>query len=240
MKYMAQGCVAVAVGLALAGCGGTSTADSPGSSPSPSPSIVIDDRPLEDQLRGAIRDGDVALVEVLIGAGVNVNHDYGQGVTPLFVATLAQDTPVVQLLIDSGADVNAANARGTTVVIEAAQVNNYALMTTLLEAGADWTLRTGEPYYATALHFTTFNDSVNSMLALLEFGVPVDYLSEEFQATVLMYAAFWDAPECARLLVEWGADTSVRNDQDMTPLGIAYYNRSDAVAVYLESIGAPL
>ena len=58
------------------------------------------------QLIRAIKRGDVAAIESLVKAGVDVNGRNAQGMTPLCVAAIKGNTRVLRTLLDAGAEPN--------------------------------------------------------------------------------------------------------------------------------------
>jgi ankyrin repeat protein len=87
------------------------------------------------QLLVAIRNGDRAQVQKLLGTGAAVNTVDSDGTTALMHSVIESDEKMMKLLIDKGADVNAKNALDSTALMYAA--TNLAKTRLLLDAGAD-------------------------------------------------------------------------------------------------------
>ncbi|KAL8397857.1 hypothetical protein RB594_004527 [Gaeumannomyces avenae] len=89
----------------------------------------------------AIREQNVALVELLVDRGATVNTALTPTIrlTPLQEAAAAGSLDIVKLLLSKGADVNAAPAAcaGGTALQMAAISGNCSVISELLEAGAD-------------------------------------------------------------------------------------------------------
>ena len=62
----------------------------------------------------AVLRGNIALVEILISAGVNVNAKDNGGHSPLHFAVDRDNVAIVKLLISAGADVNAKTNGGNS------------------------------------------------------------------------------------------------------------------------------
>jgi hypothetical protein len=87
-------------------------------------------------LFSAILKGRIAVVQSLIGQGVNVNVRTISGKTPLMAACYKGYSDIVHLLVDSGADVNGKDSSGDTA-LKIAQRGGYTRIVELLKkAGA--------------------------------------------------------------------------------------------------------
>jgi ankyrin repeat protein len=77
-----------------------------------------------------------AVVQALVGAGVNVNAVDNQNNTALMLAARAGHEEVVKALINAKADVNAVNDYGQTALILAARAGHEKVVQALIDAGA--------------------------------------------------------------------------------------------------------
>ena len=66
-----------------------------------------------------IKEGDIENVQHLINAGVDINVQDENDMTPLMIASVAGHKELVEQLIKSGADVNLQNTSGDTALIYA-------------------------------------------------------------------------------------------------------------------------
>jgi hypothetical protein len=89
-----------------------------------------------DALRQAAAAGDLAVVERLLGAQVNIDARDAAGRTALMLATLQGQTDAVLALLAHGADPNAADASGTTPLQAATAGGQTAIVTALRRYGA--------------------------------------------------------------------------------------------------------
>src|SRR2546425_931101 len=87
------------------------------------------------ELLVAIRNGDHAQVQKLLGTGAGVNTVDNNGTTALMHSVIESDVKMMRLLMDHGADVNAKNDLASTALMYAA--TNLAKTRVLLDAGAD-------------------------------------------------------------------------------------------------------
>lgn len=85
----------------------------------------------------AARRGDVALCEILLNAGANVNDADGQGVRALHYAAGRSRTSLISILLHAHAETDAQDDVGETALFWAAGSGRIASITCLLDAGAD-------------------------------------------------------------------------------------------------------
>lgn len=67
----------------------------------------------------AIKNGNIAIVQLLINSGADINDKFeteGSSVSPLILATTKNRISIVQLLINSGADINTKDEAGSTAL----------------------------------------------------------------------------------------------------------------------------
>jgi ankyrin repeat protein len=90
-------------------------------------------------LEGPSENADTAkTLDLLIGAGADVNSRDNQQQTPIFMACMGQHVEGLRALISAGADVNAKDRNGQTVLMTC--FGNAALKV-VIEGGADLTIR---------------------------------------------------------------------------------------------------
>src|SRR5216684_1032997 len=68
----------------------------------------------------AVRNGDHAQVQKLLGAGADVNAVDNEGTTALMHSVIESDVKMMTLLVGHGANVNAKNALASTALMYAA------------------------------------------------------------------------------------------------------------------------
>src|SRR4051794_22895241 len=105
-------------------------------------------------------------------------------------------------------------------------------MAFLSERGADLD---AEPYNGTALHWAVARKQIEAAAWLIEHGADINHragFGGTRGVTPLHVAAAWDgSPACARLLLDRGADTTIRDtEQDSTPAGWAVYFKNAEIA----------
>jgi uncharacterized protein len=84
----------------------------------------------------AILKGRIAVVQSLLGQGVNVNVRTISGKTPLMAAAYKGYSDIVQMLLENGADVNAKDGRGDSAVKIAVRGGYTRIVELLKKTGA--------------------------------------------------------------------------------------------------------
>ena len=206
-------------------------------------------------LHWAVNHDDARLVRRLVeaGAGAAASNDFMA--TPMSIAAEIGNTEVIRMLLEAGADPDSPNAYGQTALMTLARNTNVQAARLLLEAGADANA-VERQRNQTALMWAAAESQAPMARLLVEFGADVDAISlvndRSFQVspepralylpagglTPLLYAAREGCLECARALVEGGADLGLADPEGVTPLIMAVWNTHFDTAAYLLSEGA--
>ena len=109
-------------------------------------------------------------------------------------------------------------------------------MAFLVERGADID---AEPYNGTALHWAVARRRPEAAAWLLDHGADIDRragFGGTRGVTPLHVAAAWEgSPDCARLLLERGADRTIKDaEQDGTPASWAAFFKNEAIREMIE------
>jgi ankyrin repeat protein len=99
-----------------------------------------------------------------------------------------------------------------------------------------------EPYNGTALHWAVARRAVEAATWLIDHGADINRragFGGTRAVTPLHVAAAWEgSPDCARLLLERGADRTIRDaEHDSTPAGWASFFKNDAIKQMIGSVG---
>lgn len=201
------------------------------------------------------RDADMVKRLLKAGADPNASNDYGA--SPLSTAALAADADVIRLLLKAGADPDSPNQDGQTALMVVARAGNVAAARELIAQGADVNAR--EQWRdQTALMWAAAKKRPEMVKLLMEHGAEADVRSainhwerqvsgepraqyrEAGGLTPLLYAAREGCVECARNLVDGGADIDMSDPEGVTPLIMAINNYHFDLAKYLIEAGASL
>jgi ankyrin repeat protein len=155
----------------------------------------------------AIGQDDVRAVRLALLRGVSPNSPDRRRGPALVYAIREKSMGVVDVLLEyPGTDVNVRNALGESALMFAAQSGQVDLVKRLIGRGAE----INKAGWA-ALHYAAATGQLAVIELLLEHHAYIDAASEN-GTTPLMVAARENQVQAARLLVERGADPSLRNE----------------------------
>ncbi len=172
----------------------------------------------EDFLR-ALRLDDVATLRRLQQRGFDFNTLDENGQAPLLLALKLDSLRAAEFLIQQpGLDLDALNASGENALMLAALRGHVGLMRLLIRQGAEVNQPGWTPLHYAATHASPV--SVEMIDLLLEQHAYIDAASPN-ESTPLMMAARYGHPDSVRLLLESGADVTIKNQQGLTALDFA-------------------
>ena len=208
-------------------------------------------------LQWAVYREDVDLVERLIDRGANPSTVNSFGSTPMMEAATNGNARIIGMLLDAGADVDSPNREDQTALMAVARTGNVDAAQLLLDAGAQINATEGWGGQS-ALMWAASQKQPAMVNLLVEHGAEVDArgVDRNWQRRVtaeprpkdldrggftpLLYAAREGCVECARHLVEGGADIDLHDPDRVSPLVLALMNLRFDLASYLISAGADI
>ena len=183
-----------------------------------------------DSVGGSQRE----LMELLLGAGADINHIDALGQNIVHRALEAPE--LLALALQRGADPNVTANDGEAPVARALVLGDAALADTLRAAGAD-DVDTADIDFRKAV----FEGDRRRVRELLDAGANVNYQRD---GTALNAAVYRDDLEMLRLLVDAGADINLAEtddaDGDFNPLLKAAYRGQRDIVKFLLDRGADL
>jgi len=198
---------------------------------------------------------DVELVRLLIDAGADVTVRNEFGSSALTEAAIIGSTPVIEALLAAAADPNTENPEGETPLMAVARSGNVEAARLLLDSGAGVNAR--EDWGGqSALMWAAARSQADMVAFLAGRGADVDARGVIRQwerktiteprpkdmnkggFTPLLYAAREGCVECARHLIEAGADPDLEDPDRVSPLNMALLNLHFDFAAYMIEAGA--
>ena len=177
-----------------------------------------------DDFFRAIKQDNAGKVKELLVRGFDANTVDPKGQSGLLVALMEPSPKTAQVLAEwPKTDPNQLNAKGESVLMLAALKGNLQLVDKLIKKGGDVN-KTGW----TPLHYAASNGHTDIISLLLEKNAYIDAESPN-GSTPLMMAAMYGSTAAVKLLLQEGADTSIKNQRELTALDFAKRgNRPDA------------
>jgi ankyrin repeat protein len=195
----------------------------------------------------AATNGSASMIEMLVGAGADVNASTSTGATPLMAASTSGSVDAVCALLGHGAFVNAREtANGQTALMFAAWEDRADVITALVEHGADvgltsWVVSLVEPRFdddgnpllpgrpralggnsvmggMTALLFAARDGHLDAVRALVESGALVDQVAGGDGSSPLVIAIANGHYSVGKYLLDAGADPNIANIDGLAPL----------------------
>lgn len=141
---------------------------------------------LKKFLPGAVKSGNITMVETLLSTGIDINSRFNNGFDTLLLIAMRQgNLQMTEFLLEHQAD-----ARQSPKVIHAAvTAGNLQLVKLLYDSGARDETRTMWTTNQTALYSATSNGQIDIVEFLLSRGVNVNAAAGPYGETVLQAAA---------------------------------------------------
>lgn len=206
-------------------------------------------------LQWAVREDDAELADRLIRAGADVKAANRYGVTAMYLACVNGNAALIDRLLKAGIDANVAGPEGETALMTAARSGKVDAARALLDRGA--TIDARESWHGqTALMWAAAQRHPDMVRELIARGADVNAHSnlekwarqttaeprEKWlplgSMTPLLFASREGCVECAKILVEAGADLNAADPDGITPLISSIINGHYDVAADLINKGA--
>ena len=188
------------------------------------------------------------IVSVLLDAKADANHT-SAGLSPLFLASENGDIDTVKLLLRAGADVNASlhavdedlkpREGDTPLIAASSSTGTAAVVKALLGAGAD--VNASAANGKTAVMQAVAAGNTNVLRALLDAKPKLSarMTDEDSDFDALTLAVGKSNADMVTMLIDAGADPTVKMDDEVTLLEFAILSEQPAVAAKLRKAGLP-
>ena len=190
----------------------------------------------ETALQWATYQDDLETVELLIGAGAELDAANEYGITALSLACTNRSNEMVRILLEAGANPNAAQSTGETVLMTCVRTGNLAAVRLLLARGADPNGRETR-WEQTALMWALASGHSQVVRTLVEHGAAVQTRSTG-GFTPLLFAAQQGDLDSVQLLLAKGADLNYATPNDGNALTVASASGHEKLGLFLLEQGA--
>jgi hypothetical protein len=195
----------------------------------------------QQPIHEAAARGDMAEVERLVEEedGSRLNAQDRGGMTPLMWAAEGEQDAVVERLLALGADVGLRDCEGQTAAHFACDGDHASTLALLLDHGAPINACSCDG--ATLLMWAAFYGATECVTLLLARGGDALELDarDQYGTTALHRAPQGGKAEIVRLLLQAGADPTIRNNYGRTPLDVARRMGYQSCILFLEPAIAP-
>jgi ankyrin repeat protein len=177
----------------------------------------------------AAKEGQLAIVQLLLDAGADVNstmdgrapdREFSEAPALLHAAAWGH-LDVVELLLANGAKPNEAEASfGEVPLHYAAHYNHADIVNALLDNGAAVDVRR-QGDGTTPFHWAIINNSIEAAEALIDGGAHVNLVEEQagLSPLILLFSSTQvNVNDTIRLLLDAGADVNIASEWGTTPL----------------------
>jgi len=170
----------------------------------------------------AARDGDRARVEHLLQEGADLNKANNNGGTPLMYAALGGSLGIVQLFIQKGAELDEVAKNGWSPMMIAAAKGYVDVAKELLSHAADPNLT--DVYGWSPLMRAVYEDrEIIARLLVKDARTKLNHSGEKGM-TAIHIATVQGYAHLVKILLEYGADKSIRDESGRTAFQIAQRN----------------
>ena len=166
----------------------------------------------------------------LLKHGVNINKVANHGLTPLHIAACRGSSEVVKVILSYDPDLEVTTSFGESALTYAAQYGETEVIRLLLEAGANIDHQTNSKKFA--LQYAVEKNMESMLRILMEYNPEVN-LTGNFGQTALHCLNSDSSLTIIKILVNGGADLSIRDVDQDTPICNAVWSSKLEVLKYL-------
>ena len=174
----------------------------------------------ETALLCAIKKNRLDIVKLLLAKGANPNIQGYKGVTALMLAISKGYLDIVkELLAHKATDPNVKTENGTTVLMSAVINNKAVIVKMLLDKGAKVDIQGPEKVTALMLAMKNKPDEENFLSTVkMGFQDMFSVFLDNLDFKDLVYAAYENNPDMAKMLLNKGDDSNIQNNRDIVKM----------------------
>ncbi|KAL6229425.1 ankyrin repeat-containing domain protein [Aspergillus navahoensis] len=163
----------------------------------------------------AATSGHMAITELLLEHGADIEYKGREGCTPLLLAAQNNQIPVARLLISRGADILAEDMWGKSSIYVSLCEGFYEMLEMLLASLQR--VPFSPEYIKKGMQDVLLAATVRSHLEWVQYaisrGADINYQRSKYDPTALLVAARGADPAIVQLLLENGADPNIKKPQ---------------------------
>jgi hypothetical protein len=183
-----------------------------------------------EDFQNAIKRNDPRSVQALLTRGVDPNTPDEHGNPALFLAISAKAWPVVKVLVNAkGIELDERNSHDETPLMLAVIQGEVEVARELIEKGADVN-KTGW----TPLHYAASKGHLELIHLLLDEDAYIDAESPNGTTPLMMAAGYSENPMACKVLLDEGADPSIKNYKNLTAMDFALHANHEQAAQWIE------
>lgn len=191
----------------------------------------ITERIAETPITLALCENKRKVIDWLLSKNVHLNDKENPAI---LMACSNCDVEIVKLLIKKGANVNAKHRIGKTAMNDALYGNNYDVIPTLIDNGYD--LKND----GVSLRQAISDQQHKAIKILLDYAIDVNFCKPDtvypYNPTPVSIAAQNNDLEMVKLLVERGADVTIKDKYGERPYNSAVANGNEEMKIFLKSL----
>jgi ankyrin repeat protein len=191
----------------------------------------------DSRLLAAAEQGDADAAAVAVRAGADIETRDERGRTPLLIAVTRDHVDLARLLVDLGADADALDDRHDTPWLVTGVTGSVAMLETLLPARPDLTIR--NRYGGISVIPASERGHVDYVRRVVQTDIDVNHVNDLGWTALLEAVILGDGgrpyQQIVRILLDAGADSSIADNDGVTPLQHAEQKGFEKVARILRA-----
>ena len=194
--------------------------------------IDLQDKQGQTALMIALKKGHEECVKLLINNGAVTDIQDEEGISALMIACADQNVPCAEFLVEKGVKTNLQDNEGLTALMIASRRGDKNIVEQLISKGQAEVDSQDDQGRTALMHSVHFQEEWHQQAdiaavsrLLIESGANMD-LQDDLGWSALMIACQSDCVEVCSMLLDKGANTSLKNIKKLTAFDIAMYSKN--------------